>query len=66
MMKARLTGEGEAPEEAAYQAKVTEAIAESVKKQVDSGIDVVTDGEISKAGFFVYAKERLSGFEEGV
>ena len=33
-----------------------------VKKQVDSGIDIVTDGEISKAGFFVYAKERLSGF----
>ena len=63
MMKARLTGEGEAPAEAAYQQRVTDAIVEIVQKQVDSGIDVVTDGEISKAGFFVYAKERLSGFE---
>ena len=64
MMKARLTGEGEAPDEAAYQQRVTEAVAEIVQKQVDCGIDVVTDGEISKPGFFVYAKQRLGGLEE--
>lgn len=62
MMKARLTGEGKAPDERAYQSKITEAVAEIVRKQVESGIDIVTDGELSKAGFFVYAKERLSGF----
>lgn len=64
MMKTRLTGEGEPVDDIAYQARVTEAVAEIVRKQVESGIDIVTDGEISKAGFFVYAKERLTGLEE--
>ena len=64
MMKARLTGEGAQPDEAAYQQRVTEAVADIVKKQADAGIDVVTDGEISKSGFFAYAKERIGGLEE--
>jgi len=63
MMKVRLTGEGEPVAEDAYQARVTKAVADIVKKQAECGIDIVTDGEMSKAGFFVYAKERLSGFE---
>ncbi len=63
MMKARLIGEGETPDEKTYRNRVTEAVAEAVRNQVDSGIDIVTDGEISKAGFFVYVKERLNGFE---
>jgi 5-methyltetrahydropteroyltriglutamate--homocysteine methyltransferase len=63
MMEARLSGKSDVPDEATYQATVTAAIADSVKKQVESGIDIVTDGEISKAGFFIYAKQRLSGFE---
>ncbi len=63
MMKARLTGEGDVPEEVAYQKLVTEAVAEIVNKQADAGIDIVTDGETSKAGFFVYAEQRLSGLE---
>lgn len=63
MMKARLIGEGETPDEKTYRNRVTEAVAEAVRNQVDSGIDIVTDGEISKAGFFVYIKERLNGFE---
>ena len=63
MMKARLNGEGETPDEKTYRNRVTEAVAEAVRNQVDSGIDIVTDGEISKAGFFVYVKERLNGFE---
>ncbi len=63
MMKARLIGEGETPDEKTYRNRVTEAVAEAVRNQVDNGIDIVTDGEISKAGFFVYVKERLNGFE---
>lgn len=63
MMKARFTDDEDAPDEAVYQSKVTEAVTEIVRKQVESGIDIVTDGEVSKAGFFVYARERLSGFE---
>lgn len=61
MMKARLTG---GPvDEAAYQKRVTGAVAEIVKKQAECGIDIVSDGETSKAGFFVYAKQRLAGLE---
>ena len=63
MMKARLTGEGDVPDDATYEAEVTSAVADCVKTQVENGIDVVGDGECSKAGFFTYVKSRLSGFE---
>ncbi|MBT3550429.1 MAG: cobalamin-independent methionine synthase II family protein [Rhodospirillaceae bacterium] len=63
MMKYRLTGEGEAIAEDAYDARVTEAVAECVAAQVAAGLDIVTDGETSKAGFFTYIKERIDGFE---
>ena len=39
------------------------AVSDAVRKQVESGIDVVTDGEQGKLGFFAYVRERLSGFE---
>ena len=39
------------------------AVRESVRKQAECGIDIVTDGEISKPGFYTYVKERLDGFE---
>ncbi|MCW5771665.1 MAG: cobalamin-independent methionine synthase II family protein [Rhodospirillaceae bacterium] len=59
LMKARLTGQP--VDEAKYQARVTSAVAEIVAKQVECGIDIVCDGETSKAGFFTYAKQRLGG-----
>ena len=34
-----------------------------VRKQADTGIDIVTDGEMSRPGFFTYVRERLTGFE---
>ncbi len=34
-----------------------------MRHQVESGIDIVSDGEQSKTGFFSYAEERLEGFE---
>ncbi len=61
LMKARLTG---GPvDEAACRKRVAGAVAEIVKKQAECGIDIVSDGETSKAGFFVYAKERLAGLQ---
>ncbi len=61
MMKARLGG---APyDHAAYDVKVRDAVSNIVGKQVDCGIDIVTDGEQSKPGFFTYIRERLKGFE---
>jgi 5-methyltetrahydropteroyltriglutamate--homocysteine methyltransferase len=46
----------------AYVRCVRRAVAESVKKQVECGIDVPTDGEQGKPGFFTYVNERLTGF----
>src|SRR5216683_2085234 len=37
------------------------AVAEVVKKQVDVGIDIVNDGELSKSNFTNYVRDRLGG-----
>ncbi len=34
----------------------------SCRKQVDAGIDIVNDGEMSKPGYATYVKDRLTGF----
>jgi 5-methyltetrahydropteroyltriglutamate--homocysteine methyltransferase len=61
MMKARLSGQHN--DQTAYDERVRRAVAEVVKKQAECGIDVVSDGEQSKPGFFSYVRERLDGFE---
>ena len=61
LMKAKLNGEPY--DQAAYDEMVAEAVRDCVKKQVECGIDIVADGEMSKPGFFVYVNERLDGFE---
>ena len=43
--------------------RVRSAVTESVRQQVEHGVDIVCDGEQSKAGFAVYVRERLTGFE---
>jgi 5-methyltetrahydropteroyltriglutamate--homocysteine methyltransferase len=40
-----------------------EAVAEVVRKQLDTGLDVVNDGEMGKLIYSAYVTERLSGFE---
>jgi 5-methyltetrahydropteroyltriglutamate--homocysteine methyltransferase len=61
MMKAKLAGQPY--DQKTYDATISKAVADSVRKQVDCGIDIVTDGEVSKPGFFTYIQERLEGFE---
>jgi 5-methyltetrahydropteroyltriglutamate--homocysteine methyltransferase len=46
----------------AYENRVKAAVSDCVRRQVESGIDIVTDGEQSKPGFFLYVNERLEGF----
>ena len=46
-----------------YQTKLAKAVADTVRKQKECGIDFVTDGEFSKPGFFTYIQQRLEGFE---
>jgi len=42
---------------------ITDAVAAIVAKQVEVGIDVVSDGEMSKISYATYIKDRLSGFD---
>src|ERR1051326_975643 len=39
------------------------AVKDVVRKQVEVGIDVVNDGELSKSNFTNYVRDRLSGIE---
>jgi 5-methyltetrahydropteroyltriglutamate--homocysteine methyltransferase len=61
LMKAKYTGQPY--DESEFNAVLTRSVADCVSKQVASGIDVVTDGEFSKPGFFTYIRERFDGFE---
>jgi 5-methyltetrahydropteroyltriglutamate--homocysteine methyltransferase len=54
--------EGVPVEGAALAAHVQRAVAEVVKKQIDAGIDLVNDGEMSKPSYATYVKDRLAGF----
>jgi 5-methyltetrahydropteroyltriglutamate--homocysteine methyltransferase len=61
LLKAKLNGQPY--DEMAFDETVAQAVAHQVNKQVECGIDIVSDGEMSKAGFFTYIRERLEGFE---
>jgi 5-methyltetrahydropteroyltriglutamate--homocysteine methyltransferase len=45
--------------------QVASAVADVVRQQVETGLDVVTDGEMSKVSFLTYVKDRLAGFDGG-
>ncbi len=47
----------------ALAARIRAAVAEVVHRQVDAGIAVVNDGEVSKPSYATYVKDRLSGFD---
>ncbi len=49
---------------AEFDIRVKRAVAEIVARQVDTGIDIVDDGEHSKINWMAYARARLSGLEE--
>ncbi len=54
---------GEAYDQGAFDAAMTAAVSETVKKQVDAGIDIVSDGETSKISYATYVKDRYTGFD---
>ena len=47
----------------AFDETISSAVRDAVARQVDSGIDIVSDGEMSKISYATYIKERISGFE---
>ncbi len=46
-----------------YARQVKEAVADVLRRQVENGIDVVTDGEMSKVSFLGYVKDRIGGYD---
>jgi len=46
-----------------FDACMTAAVSETVRKQVEAGIDFVSDGETSKISYATYVKDRYTGFD---
>ena len=58
----RAIEDGKAYDEAAFEACLTESVAEVVRQQADAGIDIVSDGEFAKGvNWAFYIFKRLSG-----
>jgi 5-methyltetrahydropteroyltriglutamate--homocysteine methyltransferase len=53
---------GEPYDRGEFDCLVSEAVEDVVALQVDAGVDVLSDGELSKVGYSTYMIERLSGF----
>ena len=56
---------GEPLDRSEYDRLLDEAVRDRVRRQVEAGIDFVSDGEMSKIGYATYIRHRLSGFEVG-
>ncbi|WP_170561313.1 cobalamin-independent methionine synthase II family protein [Ruegeria atlantica] len=53
---------GEPYEADAFDACMADAVSETVRKQVEAGVDIVSDGETSKISYATYVKDRYTGF----
>lgn len=53
---------GEEYDEKAFDACMTDACSETVRKQLEAGVDIVSDGETSKISYATYVKDRYTGF----
>ncbi|MBM3484105.1 MAG: methionine synthase [Alphaproteobacteria bacterium] len=53
---------GEKVDPHAFDRALDVALDTIVDKQIASGVDVVSDGELPRIGFSIYAKDRMSGF----
>jgi len=49
----------------AYDAVMRRAVSKAVQKQKEAGVDIVSDGEMSKISYATYIRHRLTGFEIG-
>jgi len=53
---------GEAYDQTEFDRAIKNGVADIVRQQAEIGIDIVSDGEISKIGYSTYIKDRLTGF----
>ncbi|MGH6787188.1 MAG: cobalamin-independent methionine synthase II family protein [Novosphingobium sp.] len=54
---------GEDVDPAAFDRVIGAAVDEVVARQVEAGIDLVSDGEMSKISYATYIKDRITGFD---
>ncbi len=50
-------------DQAAFDACMSAAVSETVRKQVEAGVGIVSDGETSKISYATYVKDRYTGFD---
>jgi 5-methyltetrahydropteroyltriglutamate--homocysteine methyltransferase len=55
--------EGKIADPAMFNDTVKTATAQVVRKQIETGVDVINDGEFTKVGYSTYVTDRLSGFD---
>ena len=54
---------GEPLSEDAFDAVMAQAVDDVVLRQVQAGVDIVSDGEMSKISYATYIKDRFTGFD---
>ena len=54
---------GEAVDAATFNQVIGDAVNDAVARQVAAGIDLVSDGEMSKISYATYIKDRITGFD---
>jgi 5-methyltetrahydropteroyltriglutamate--homocysteine methyltransferase len=55
--------DGKEVDEDAFKARLDSAVREIVDRQREQGVDIVSDGELSKPGFSTYISDRFRGFD---
>lgn len=50
-------------DQAAFDAAMTKAVDATVARQVEAGVNIVSDGETSKISYATYVKDRYTGFD---
>ena len=53
--------EGRAVDESDFETRAAEAVDDILRQQIESGIDIVSDGEMSKPSYTMYVRHRLTG-----
>ena len=57
------TREGRSIDAATFEAETAKAVDDIVAQQVAAGIDIVSDGEMSKPSYTTYIRHRVTGIE---
>src|SRR5262245_6928959 len=57
--------QGQGLDRTASDSVMRQAVSDVVKKQKEVGVDIVSDGEMSKISYATYIRHRLTGFEIG-